>query len=217
MGLLPREASFSEEVADFFLTLCGRGLALSPLDAELLVKWQALGIPAEVAFRGIRLGWERALRDAAPGAPPVRSLRQLRRTVEKELAQWRQLHVGQHAEAVELPAEELRPLRAIAWLQTLEGFDAASPLGRAASTLRRVARAPADRLAEAAWLFRAELLLAALWERALPTLQRAEMRRTLVERMGEVRGRSLKARKAALRVHRVRVAREHGLPSPPLA
>ena len=84
VSLLPPDATFEERVQDCFLAFRGSGLSLSAIDAALLRSWADLGIPFEVVARGIRSRAERALWDAKPGEPLLRSLRACRSAVERE-------------------------------------------------------------------------------------------------------------------------------------
>ncbi len=94
MSLLPLSAGFEELVQDCFLTYRGSGVALSPLDGELVRAWSEKGIPFEVVARGIRRSAEKALWDARPGEPLLRSLRACRRQVEAEINKHLRASVG---------------------------------------------------------------------------------------------------------------------------
>jgi hypothetical protein len=94
MSLLPLSAGFEELVQDCFLTYRGSGVALSPLDAELVRGWGERGIPFEVVARGIRRSAEKALWDARPGEPLLRSLRGCRRQVEAEIGKHLRASIG---------------------------------------------------------------------------------------------------------------------------
>ncbi len=94
MSLLPLSAGFEELVQDCFLTYRGSGVALSPLDAELVRGWAERGIPFEVVARGIRRSAEKALWDARPGEPLLRSLRGCRRQVEAEISKYLRASIG---------------------------------------------------------------------------------------------------------------------------
>src|SRR5215217_7160491 len=85
MSLLPEAASFEELVQDYFLAVRGAGLMLSPLDAQLLSSWAEANVPFEVVARGIARSAEKALFDARPGEPVLRSLRACRREVAAAL------------------------------------------------------------------------------------------------------------------------------------
>ncbi|MFP2911161.1 hypothetical protein ACLESD_40250, partial [Pyxidicoccus sp. 3LFB2] len=94
MSLLPESASFEELVQDYFLAVRGAGLMLSALDTELLTTWAREGVPFEVVARGINRSAEKALWDARPGEPVLRSLRACRRQVESEIKKYRELSAG---------------------------------------------------------------------------------------------------------------------------
>lgn len=96
MSYLPEGVSFEERVQDYFLAVRGSGLMLSALDVELLSEWSRSGVPFEVVARGIRRSAERALFDARPGEPILRSLRACRRQVEAEIGRHRSRAAGQH-------------------------------------------------------------------------------------------------------------------------
>ena len=112
MSLLPESASFEELVQDFFLAVRGSGLMLSALDTELLAAWAAQGVPFEVVARGISRSAEKALWDARPGEPVLRSLRACRRQVEAEIKRHQERSAGAGME----PGK--RPARARSWEET---------------------------------------------------------------------------------------------------
>lgn len=94
MSLLPESASFAELVQDYFLAVRGSGLMLSALDTELLTSWAEQGVPFEVVARGISRSAEKAMWDARPGEPVLRSLRACRRQVEAEIKKYQQRAAG---------------------------------------------------------------------------------------------------------------------------
>ena len=94
MSLLPREASYAEEISDFFLAHARGGLMLSTLDAEVLLEWEKLGIPAEVVCRGITAAAEARQRTARPSDAKLRSLRACERAVAAEWRKHRELSAG---------------------------------------------------------------------------------------------------------------------------
>jgi hypothetical protein len=94
MSLLPEGASFEELVQDYFLAVRGAGLMLSALDTELLTSWAREGVPFEVVARGITRSAEKALWDARPGEPVLRSLRSCQRQVEAEIKKYRERSAG---------------------------------------------------------------------------------------------------------------------------
>ncbi|MDY7229813.1 hypothetical protein [Hyalangium rubrum] len=104
MSLLPEGASFEELVQDYFLAVRGGGLMLSALDTELLTSWARQGVPYEVVARGITRSAEKALWDARPGEPVLRSLRACKRQVEAEIKKY----LDRSAGAGEAPAERRR-------------------------------------------------------------------------------------------------------------
>jgi len=99
MSLLPESASFEELVQDYFLAMRGSGLMLSALDTELLTSWAEQGVPFEVVARGISRSAERALWDARPGEPVLRSLRACRKQVETEIKKYRERSAGAGTES----------------------------------------------------------------------------------------------------------------------
>lgn len=113
MSLLPESASFEELVQDYFLAVRGAGLMLSALDTELLTSWAREGVPFEVVARGITRSAEKALWDARPGEPVLRSLRACRRQVESEIKKFRELAAGATA-----PQPQARKKRARTWEET---------------------------------------------------------------------------------------------------
>lgn len=99
MSLLPQGASFEELVQDYFLAVRGAGLMLSALDTELLTSWAREGVPYEVVARGITRAGEKALYDARPGEPVLRSLRACKRQVDAEIKKYRTRSAGGGEEA----------------------------------------------------------------------------------------------------------------------
>lgn len=75
-------AVFLQELTDFFLALRGTGLMLSPKDMLLASEWLEAGWPLNRVLKGVHRGAERL----TARKQPVRSLRSLRRYVEKEVA-----------------------------------------------------------------------------------------------------------------------------------
>jgi hypothetical protein len=100
MSLLPESASFEELVQDYFLAVRGSGLMLSALDTELLTSWATQGVPFEVVARGIARSAEKAMWDARPGEPVLRSLRACRRQVEAEIKKYQERVAGQGSNEV---------------------------------------------------------------------------------------------------------------------
>lgn len=124
MSLLPESASFEELVQDYFLAMRGSGLMLDALDAELVTSWAEQGVPFEVVARGIARSAEKALWDARPGQPVLRSLRACRRQVETEIKKYRERSAGAGSEGGRRSArtrswEELRHAQLQASLERL--------------------------------------------------------------------------------------------------
>lgn len=120
MSLLPESASFEELVQDYFLAVRGAGLMLSALDIELLTSWGREGVPFEVVARGITRSAEKALWDARPGEPVLRSLRACRKQVESEIKKYRTLAAGAGVSSGSGSEEEPSPRRrkARSWEET---------------------------------------------------------------------------------------------------
>ncbi|MBN9686705.1 MULTISPECIES: hypothetical protein [unclassified Corallococcus] len=201
MSLLPESASFEELVQDYFLAVRGAGLMLSALDTELVTAWAREGVPFEVVARGISRSAEKALWDARPGEPVLRSLRACRRQVETEIRKYRDLTAGQGEEAPvasskKRPArswEEVRHARLCAALRALTEREAtlAPRVHRLLDTvLACVPREPAAMDQQEAWA-----LLALL--RALPFAERRTVWRDA--RTGEQQLMTVRARRVARR------------------
>ncbi len=94
MSLLPEGASFEELVQDYFLAVRGAGLMLCALDTELLTYWARQDVPFQVVARGIARSAEKALWDARPGEPVLRSLRACQRQVDAEIKKYRARAAG---------------------------------------------------------------------------------------------------------------------------
>ncbi len=92
MSLLPPDASFEERVQDVFTAYRGKGVALSPLDAELAAEWALREVPFEVIARGLRKAAERTLYDSVPGEEGLKSLSSARQEVDRELKKWLDRH-----------------------------------------------------------------------------------------------------------------------------
>jgi hypothetical protein len=214
MGLLPRGATFAEEVTDFFLAFRGAGVALSPLDVDLLLDWQARGVPYAVVCRGIRRAAEKRARDLPAGEPALRSLRSCARAVDEEFRRHQGLAAGR-ATGAQTPeprsSDRLGRARGVLARATREG---APPVQQAAT--RVLARLPelgsvedlAARFERVAYLDDA---FALGYLRALPFAERLPLLKAARDPLrGALGSMSLRARRAALRAHRVLQARSHG-------
>jgi hypothetical protein len=213
MGLLPREATYAEEVTDFFLAFRGAGVSLSPLDADQLLAWQDQGVPYEVVCRGIRRAAEKRARDLRPGEPSLRSLRACARAVDEEFRRFRGLSTGRSASAgpaaAPKPIDRLARARAALAKAAREG---GPELQQAIARVRPLAQGSEPDPARAA--FRLGYLddaLALAYLRALSFPARLGLLRQARGPLGEsLRRMSPRARKASLRAHRVLQARAHG-------
>ncbi|MBU8897656.1 hypothetical protein KRR26_18730 [Corallococcus sp. M34] len=140
MSLLPESASFEELVQDYFLAVRGAGLMLSALDTELLTSWAREEVPFEVVARGIARSAEKAMWDARPGEPVLRSLRSCKRTVDAEIKKYRSLSAGVGTE--EAPTATRRKSRT--WEETRHA--------RLCTALEDVARRDASLAPRVRWL-----------------------------------------------------------------
>lgn len=94
MSLLPGDATYAEVVTDYYLQFGRGGVALSPLDAQLLMAWQDVGIPVVVVTRGIKAAAEARQWKARPDDVKLHSLREAKRFVEAEWKLHLELTVG---------------------------------------------------------------------------------------------------------------------------
>jgi hypothetical protein len=208
MSLLPESASFEELVQDYFLAMRGSGLMLSALDVELLTSWAEQGVPFEVVARGIARSAEKALWDARPGEPVLRSLRACRRQVEAELKKHRERTAGAGSEGTR------RTARTRSWEELRHGQLQAS-LERLAE--REPALAPrVHRLLEAvlhevptdfARMEALETLVGLMLLRALPFPERLELWRTARGEDTDQQYMSFRARRLARRFRLLAVVR----------
>jgi hypothetical protein len=198
MSLLPEGASFEELVQDYFLAVRGAGLMLSALDTELLTSWAREGVPFEVVARGITRSAEKALWDARPGEPVLRSLRACQRQVEAEIKKYRERSAG--------AGEGPKKRRALTWEETrharlrasLEKLAERRPeLTPRVDQLREevLARAPAEPAEFDAQEARVFLLLL----RALPFPERCQLWRESRGAGAESQGMSARSRRVARR------------------
>lgn len=80
MSLLPSdELTFVDLVGEAFLAVRGTGLVLSPVDVELLRRYEAADIPAPILIKAI---FVTAGRRRAHGKPPHQSLSSMKRSLE---------------------------------------------------------------------------------------------------------------------------------------
>jgi len=212
MSLLPDTASFNEKVQDCFVAFRGRGLSLSPLDAELVEEWAALSVPFEVVARGIRKAAEAALWDAPDGSASLQSVRACRRHVEAEIKKYLKRSAGEtgpstgSGQAVK-PFHLERHKKLCAALRKL----AREQEGLAPAIGRWLARLPEP--ADFDQSSRQEDLVLALLARALPWPKRAALlreARNLVQNAGAT---SPSARRESFRFHRAALVR-HALAVP---
>jgi len=95
VSLLPdRELDYQRAVTEYFLSLRGAGIMLPPLDLEQVRSWERRGLPLAVVCRGLRHGFETALRTRPAGTPPPRALRAYRLAVEDEWRAYRRDRLG---------------------------------------------------------------------------------------------------------------------------
>lgn len=198
MSLLPEGASFEELVQDYFLAVRGAGLMLSALDTELLTTWAREGVPFEVVARGITRSAEKALWDARPGEPVLRSLRSCQRQVEAEIKKYRERNAG--------AGEGPKKRRSLTWEETrharlkasLEKLAERRPelTDRVGQLLEEVlARAPVEPAEFEAQEARAFLLLL----RSLPFPERCQLWRESQGGGAESLGMSTRSRRVARR------------------
>lgn len=209
MGLLPETATFEELVTDCFAAHRGAGVMLSALDAELVVQWRLRGVPFEVVARGIGKAAEKALWDARPGEPALRSLRAAKREVEVEIKRYQRLRAGAGAPADLPAAADAAPEEADPEAHRKKLAAKFRKLGRERPTLLAAcAQLAADALGarlEADADRRVELLLL----RALPFPERLACLEEATALEGEARPLSHHGRRMARRFHVGAVLRRH--------
>jgi hypothetical protein len=93
MSYLPSGASDLERIADVWCYLTGKGVELSPLDAEAAARWLELA-PWEVVARALQEGVKRLAWDAPQGRAPARSLRACEPDVRKAIEAYRARAIG---------------------------------------------------------------------------------------------------------------------------
>jgi hypothetical protein len=98
---------YLEEVEAFFLARRGRGLMISPADAQILRELEEAGVPTAVVCRGIARAFE--AHEGRPNDAPPRSVRACLPFVEEEVRRWRAKEVGRNTWDV---AREARRARA---------------------------------------------------------------------------------------------------------
>ncbi|WP_257458129.1 hypothetical protein [Archangium lipolyticum] len=208
MSLLPESASFEELVQDYFLAIRGSGLMLSALDVELLTSWAAQGVPFEVVARGIARSAEKALWDARPGEPVLRSLRACRKQVEAEIKKHRERAAGAGSENSRRSAkartwEELRHAQLRASLERLAEREPvlAPRIGLLMETVLR------EIPSEFARMEAQETLMGMLLLRALPFSERLTLWRTAHGEDADQQYMSFRARRLARRFRLLTVVR----------
>ena len=85
----PEELSYLRLVEQAFVQLKGSGLMLSPLDVEIVRRWELEGAPARVVCRAIRESFEAHARTHGAGVEGPRSLRYCAPAVDDALKAWR--------------------------------------------------------------------------------------------------------------------------------
>ncbi|HEY3449475.1 MAG TPA: hypothetical protein VGK67_24185 [Myxococcales bacterium] len=221
MSLLPEDAGYLEHVQAYFLAFRGDGVSLSPLDAELLADWMARGVPYPVVCRGIRRAAESLLYNNGASAR-LRTLRSCRSAVEREFRHW------EGAPATPIGKEAPSPETAAP--ASAESF-AVKRLKKARASLRKALAEATPEAAKAAiesaqaivamelddprqvsvLVARADDALCLVYLRRLhAATRRALMREARCAAGPRPEGASRRARKDALRAHRVALARSHG-------
>ncbi|HEX5749752.1 MAG TPA: hypothetical protein VFZ09_26205 [Archangium sp.] len=208
MSLLPESASFEELVQDYFLAIRGSGLMLSALDVELLTSWAEQGVPFEVVARGIARSAEKALWDARPGEPVLRSLRACRKQVEAEIKKHRERTAGAGTESSRRTArmrswEEQRHAQLQASLERLAEREPAL-----APRVHRLLEAVLHEVpTEFARMEALETLVGLMLLRALPFSERRELWRTARGEDMDQQYMSFRARRLARRFRLLAVVR----------
>jgi hypothetical protein len=214
---LPKEAlTYETAISEFFLGLRGAGLMLSPLDLELVRRWERRGVPVPIVCRGLRRGLEAMLRERPPGAPAPRTLRAYRLAVEDE---WRAYRSGRVGDAPGPPAEASAAARRLLAARSLVESSLAATRGarreayRSASfALARASPAPATLAEVDAALQEADDALVRSWLAALPCPERTALGARCRLRAGARPPWTRPAAyRASLRAHLLDAAREAGL------
>lgn len=123
MGTVTRTSlQYLEQVETFFLSQCGRGLMVSPADAQLVRGWEDAGVPADIVCRGLARAFAaRSGEQRAFGGNIPRSIRACQAFVEVEVQSWLARAVGRNEWQPERDA-----LRTEGWLtQLLERIEGA--------------------------------------------------------------------------------------------
>ncbi len=215
ISLVPETVGFEEQVQAFFLAFRGSGVALSPLDADLLLDWKSRGVPYPVVCRAIRISAEAAARDSRPEEARLRSLRACRKAVETEFRRFQGLAVGRTKSPEKPPAEMARKRRkaAMAKLRKSQRESPATAHARAyQSAIDVLSRCREDDPADVSKaISRADDAMGIAYVRALPQATRRELVREARAAAGPQQpGVTPRARKDALRAHLVAVARSRG-------
>jgi hypothetical protein len=201
-------------VAEYFLSLRGAGLMISPLDQEVVAGWERRGIPVAVVCRGLRRGID-DLAARRPGAP--RSIRALRLAVDDE---WRAYQAGRVGDSPAPPYEADAAKARLAAARKLLEVAARAAHGPIVDAYRDAWRTlagtaehpgtPLERFDAA--LASADAGILAAWLGALA----AQERRALGPRVRKLAGprppgASLRAYRGALRAHLLDAGRAAGL------
>lgn len=220
MSLLPADANYLEHVQAFFLAFRGDGLALSPLDAQLLMEWYQRGIPYLVLCQAIRKSAETVMYHQKAGAR-LRTLRSCRSAVEREYRRWQGISAApSSAVNADLPSQQTagesfalkRLKKAKAALSKALANSTLAPyrqaLECAQQVLKNESRLPSEVFQ---MIVRAENTLAIMYVRSLPYGQRCALLREARQQAGPCpEWASPKARKDALRAHLLALARSVG-------
>ena len=222
MSLLPEDASYLEHVQAYFLAFRGDGVSLSPLDAQLLADWRARGVPYPVICRGIRKTAESLIYNSGQ-LSRLRTLRSCRAAVEREFRRWegapatplgKEVASAAPADASTFAVKRLKKARAQLRKALLE--EPSDPARRAIEAAAAIVAMEMDDPRQVSTLIaRADDALALIYLRRLPSLARRGLMREARALAGpRPEGASPRARKDALRAHRVALARAQGqLPS----
>ena len=87
---------YLEQVETFFLAQCGRGLMVSPADAQLVGELEAGGVPVDVVCRGIAHAFAARRDERAFGGQAPRSIRGCQGFIDVEVQAWRNKDVGRN-------------------------------------------------------------------------------------------------------------------------
>lgn len=87
-------SNYINEVSDLFIQRRGSTLFLSPLDWQIIARWESSGIPLHVVCRAIDEQFDKRQRQPKAKQRPVKSISYCAEEIDSAFENWLELKIG---------------------------------------------------------------------------------------------------------------------------